>query len=100
MFAATEKDGVHRLSIRRIRTITHYYDKDGVRMDIRFSSRAKAKECADYLNQDCEYDTYFDPHTGKTLPNVDYNRAVGARMMIMDYIRAYGGIISVDEKKE
>lgn len=100
MFAATQdKNGVHRLSIRRIRTITGYYDDHGVRMDIRFSSRAKAKECADALNEDCEYDRYFDLHTGNTLADVDISKAYGARKMILHYIEIYGGQITVDQKK-
>lgn len=100
MFAASEKDGVHRLSIRRIRTITGYYADDGKRMDIRFTSRAKAKECADMLNEDCEYDVYFDPHSGNVLPDVDASRAYGAKKMILDYIKIYGGQITEDKKKE
>jgi len=52
MFAATtDDDGKFRLSIRRIRTIKTFHNKHGNPVDITFTSLAKARNCANELNE-------------------------------------------------
>lgn len=97
MFAATQdEDGVHRISIRRIRTITHYIEHDGSRVEIKFSSRAKAKECADCLNlYNTDYETYFDRTTGVAVDDPKTNRKIAILMnSMLDIIQDFEGIPS------
>lgn len=71
MFAATVDDnGVYRLSIRRIRTIKTYHDY-GKTVDLKFKSRAKAKACADELNETWlkHYDKNFSKTDGTFIGN-------------------------------
>lgn len=93
MFAATQdEDGNHRLSIRRIRTITHYTLADGERVEIKFKSRAIAKECADYLNSNYEYEQYFDRATGVPLkPKAGIDTYYQAKYIIR-VIERFGGV--------
>lgn len=64
MFAATkDEDGTHRISVRRIRTVRTFHDVNNVPVQIKFTSRAKAKECADWLNT-TNYTDLFEERTG------------------------------------
>lgn len=90
MFAATVDDaGVYRLSIRRIRTIETYHDR-GETIDLRFKSRAKAKACADKLNETWlqDYDRNFSKADGKFIGK-DKTRANEVMIGIIDIINEY-----------
>lgn len=50
-FAARQVDGKWRLCLRKGRTIDHMSFSNGAREEIEFSSQAKAKACADALNE-------------------------------------------------
>jgi len=89
MFAATKDDkGIWRLSIRRIRIIKTIQDgKD----DLSFPSQAKAKACADELNDKMlsRYEAHFNPRTAKRQMSNEECELIKAQMM--DIIIPYTG---------
>lgn len=95
MFAAAQdENNNHRLSIRRIRQIHTYIKPDGTREEIIFSSRAKAKACADYLNSIGTYDKYFDAYTGGDLSYIRASMEQKTKAMhdCLSVIHYFGGI--------
>lgn len=91
MFAATVDDaGNYRLSIRRIRTIDCYHNKHNEIIDLRFKSRAKAKSCADELNDKWlkDYDANFMKSDG-TFIGKDLNRKYEIMDGMINIIESY-----------
>jgi len=69
-FAARNEGGKWRLCLRKGRTITYAEIHEGQRTEIEFASQAKAKACADVLND--RYWPHFDKATRKRGPMVPF----------------------------
>ncbi len=62
-FGARKEEGKWRLCLRKGRTITHARLPGDRKVELEFSSQAKAKACADALNE--RYWAQFDKHMKK-----------------------------------